>query len=239
MSLFIEKSEALNNIALVCQTITQQGLCVIPSFLETDNWSDLRYDIEKAFKHESWAESYSQGRCVRLASHTKIVEKYPVISHIFASLWMEQIASLYFGQWKKQHRLNHQIYLTHEFRYQNAPITPLHFDRYHLLKFMIYMTDVDEKSGPFACVLGSTSEGRKLRQQAWKETQQYDSVKNNIFKDYPQNRLKDAKPYPILAPKGSLICFDTDTLHMGTDLSPGKERLVIRGHTQVQGIQDL
>jgi ectoine hydroxylase-related dioxygenase (phytanoyl-CoA dioxygenase family) len=101
----------------------------------------------------------------------------------------------------------------------------LHWDPYPALKFFIYLTDIGEESAPTHVVPGSRAIGRKYREKmslsdlgGWKS-----GCKHRLedWEERPVYTNKDAQP--IYTTSGSLLIFDTDSLHFGGLLNAEKE----------------
>jgi len=101
------------------------------------------------------------------------------------------------------------------------PFIP-HIDKERYLKFMVYVTDVTEKDGPFfSCTEVNDIEVyeslRKKIQHSSKEK------KRNVIKDFSIDFYK-----PIVGCMGDLIIFDTNLPHFAGAIDKGRERKVIR-----------
>ena len=112
----------------------------------------------------------------------------------------------------------------------------LHWDPYHALKFMLYLTDVDEDSGATCYVPKSRELGKFYRQTKMdvNSTQGLEGGVPNRLKDYeesPQYTEEDA--VAVKAKAGDLLIFDTDALHHGGDIQKlGLERKIILIHSR-------
>ena len=152
-------------------------------------------------------------------------------SSIFTTYNKEWMYSLYrlYSKGSQQYGMN--IFATHDFKFTGelARNGWLHFDRLWRLKFFIYLTNIDKSSGAFSCSVGSHKKGKQLREDTWKNTNEYEEAKNRIELDYPK-LLEIYPPEPIEASAGTLIVFDTDTFHKGGKVEEGKERLIVRLH---------
>lgn len=127
----------------------------------------------------------------------------------------------YFGAYPQD------VFITHE--YKSNVISRnnyLHFDRLRALKVLVYLTDVDEASGPFSIVKNSHIQGAKFRRQ-FSDLKDYEEKKNRIDLDYPDIEYN---LIPIFGKPGKTIIFDSDIFHLGGNVKNGSERVIIRSH---------
>jgi len=121
------------------------------------------------------------------------------------------------------------IMLTYDYKHEVKTRNKwLHFDRWRSLKALVYLTDVEEDMGPFSVVPGSHVTGAAMRRSF--RSLPYDRRPNRIELDYPGFYKK---PLKLLGKAGTLILFDSDIFHMGGNISPNKERILIRSHWYV------
>lgn len=101
------------------------------------------------------------------------------------------------------------------------PFIP-HIDKERYLKFMIYVTDVTEKDGPFySCEkVQDVEKYEDLRQQI-KGTEK--EQKLNEINDFSIESYK-----PVLGSSGDLVIFDTNIPHFAGAVEKGNVRKVIR-----------
>lgn len=197
----------------IAREVKSKGLFVIPSYLTGTRLQEIIDEFHLILDKEKNAK-YSFGRAVRLIN---VPHKYQTTIKLFRSKFMANVAKSFY---KGPHRLNTSVFLTHEHGKQGdySPNGVFHADLTHSLKFLFYLTDIDESCGPFTCIPGSTKVGAKLRLS-----------KNNRLKDNPSLLHLVKKAKPITGPAGTLIIFTTDLIHKGGRLSGGT-RKVIRGH---------
>ena len=108
-------------------------------------------------------------------------------------------------------------------------ITDIHFDTLRFLKFMIYLSDVDEECAALRYCFGSHNENRRLRARFLRAGGKITELPN-VPAPSENFVLEDLE-----GPRGTLIIFDTDGFHSAGTLQPGKERLLIRSHTKLGG----
>lgn len=102
----------------------------------------------------------------------------------------------------------------------------LHFDRSRSFKVFVYLSEVDEGSGPFSAVEGSHNKGAELR-RAFANEKYYEKKRNRIDIDYPEIEYNIT---PILGPAGTTILFDSDIFHKGGNVTENGFRCIIRSH---------
>ena len=119
-----------------------------------------------------------------------------------------------------------EVFITHEYK-TNILTRPnqLHFDRLRSLKIMVYVSDVDENSGPLSVVPGSHKTSRVIRRQFSKMEYEH---RNNIIKQHYPHLYEE--PVKICGNKGTMIFFDSDVFHLGGKNEENYERKIIRSH---------
>lgn len=118
------------------------------------------------------------------------------------------------------------------------------------LKAIIYLSDVDERNGPFSYVLGSNRmrisrlddliceandsnglgatgpEARKRFAALPKRLRQKGAFGNDLTPDSPISAGINAGLWAIQAPKGSIVLFDTKGIHRGGMVVEGERRVI-------------
>lgn len=105
------------------------------------------------------------------------------------------------------------------------------------MKAMLYLTDVDPADGPFSVIERSHRAGQILRDSLVLGA----AIKRRLVSGLMATRLKDAgarleqqipgRRKVFAAPAGTLILFDTSTIHAGSPPEPGgKERLALTNY---------
>lgn len=176
------------------------------------------------------------GTHLKLDNVPRLRATNPAMHRTFAAPLMRDIAQGYLGL----HTFNRHIILTHDFRAAD-PIIPFHFDELRALKFLVYLDDVDEDNGPFEAIPGTHRQGRAVREHEWLRTDSYNEVRNRIFEHFSEEffyaMFGDFKQSLAMrratftGPAGTLVVFDTDVIHRGGPLRPGRSRRVARGST--------
>ena len=220
-----------SNIDII-DKIKEYGFVKISRFLDDKKLKSLRDECEAILKNTS-GDTYNFGEARKIGPFYAHKNTNKTIYEVFSDRWMIQLSNEYFG---RDIGFN-ELFLTHEFK-ENKDLARngfLHFDRIHTFKFMIYLTDVTQDSGPLSVVPKSRSVGKNLRESAWekKRNNEYDSVKNRIFLDYNELGYSDSDVVPVTGDAGTLIIFDTDTFHLGGVVKEGNDRMIIRSHMRV------
>lgn len=101
------------------------------------------------------------------------------------------------------------------------PFIP-HIDKERYLKFMIYVTDVTEKGGPFySC-------------EEVQDVEQYEDLRQKIKGTKKEQKLNEINDFsiesykPVLGSSGDLVIFDTNIPHFAGAVEEGNVRKVIR-----------
>lgn len=217
----------INNIKdtdKIISILKEYGICRIPNYLKDESLTNLKEEVETIVKKNK-NRTYEFGNAIRLTQNSYI-NKHKNITSVFKNKKFDEIAKKYMG---KPTNLNSDVFITHDYIADKGLARNgfLHFDRTYTFKFFIYLTDVNEDSGPFSVIPKSHKVGKDLRK---KTTGNYDNQKNRILLDYPNLGYKETDIVPILGEKGDLIIFETDLFHMGGVTKNGGERLIIRGH---------
>lgn len=204
------------------------GMCVVDGWLSKATMTPLRAELEDAL---SAAESsggslgsdighFNAGRFARL-TRAEIAETYPATHAVFSDPMFDELAHRYIAG---AYSLNDEIFVT-DHRMDARHILPLHYDRLWCLKFYVYLKDTAESDGAFTALPGSHRAARRRR---------LDLLARGVCaKDLPnrEDPLHLSGARPIVGGAGTLIVFDTDTLHKGGIVAEGGRRLVMRGHT--------
>ncbi|WP_026375619.1 phytanoyl-CoA dioxygenase family protein [Aestuariibacter salexigens] len=217
----------------IAELVKQHGICVMHSHCR--NVATMHAEARELlddFKKSSWLRDYAFGELASVIMEDESVreayhKRYPALWDYFSQPDFRRIFS-FFGL--PSERFFKHLYISHDFESQKGMARNgyLHFDRNWTLKFMLYLSDVEEGAGPFNVVPGSHKLGKKLREQGWKSFRGYQNIPNRIGTDIDM-RVDDA--VPILGKAGTLIVFDTDIFHFGGVVEAGKSRLIARSHS--------
>ncbi len=214
----------------VCESITLAGACIFQGFLSSNNnENDLSSVVKESnnLLSKSDDESYKFGNVIRRRS-SQIEKEAPSLYGVFVNPLFREITRLY--------GMPHpgDIFLSHDFNsYQDKGLEVnghLHYDKRQTLKFFLYLTDVDKSTGAFSILPGSRDQGMRWREENSSMNRIYTSSKYNVDSHrYGLEFLKN-ETLPIEGPAGTVIAFDSDTLHFGGRVERGRERKVARVH---------
>lgn len=201
----------------------------IPNFICGYDLEAIQEDFENVMSKVPLTDEYKFGKATR----TGCIEdnkKYLFAHRIFSAPWINEVSKAYFGKYSFT-----ELFWTHEFRTDLGTETNgfLHFDKIGpTLKFLLYLTDATRETGALRCCRGTRTLGKKLREQAWKETTDYNILKNKPEIDYPELGYTSESAEDMIGLAGTLLVFDSDIFHMGGITEPGKERKLIRLHVR-------
>ena len=211
-------------IDVMRHTLVEDGVFKIEDYLSQDTLSELHSEVLHRCNTEG--SDYEFGTSYRGGDLSTYPEEN-IIRRVYDTEWMKALHENYTGR-PQTYGMN--VFATHDYKFDGelARNGWLHFDRHWRLKFFLYLTDVDIKSGAFSCSVGSRIAGEKLREKAWQQPS-YEDVKNRIELDYPE-LLETYAATPVEGKAGTLIVSDTDTFHKGGKCDEGRERLIVRLH---------
>lgn len=222
---YASKSDSVDHILLLLKRF---GVVRLPKYLSPpDSVSALRTEAlallegKKDFVKPLSYRPKWDSKAVSVDRSRLDEQAFPHTARVFGSEYMHSICDEYLDL---PNDFNNAIYITHDLPNPKT-VTLLHYDRIYALKFYIYLFDTSKDNGAFEIILGSQVHGRNARHKYLK--------KGYLEKDIP---IKDFPPnlplaVPIESDAGTLIIFDTDTIHRGGVVLPGKERLIMRAHS--------
>lgn len=217
-----------SHVDVVNDNLKEYGLSVIEGYLE--DVSGIKEEVDKILS-ETPEDDYSFGKAARIGSFVGHEHSNPWIFKFFSQAWMMRV----FMDYMSARPTFNELFITHEYKgdVELARNAYLHFDRIHTFKFMLYLTDVDEQSGPFSVIPGTHLDGKFLRERTWEGTKEYEELKNRPLLDYPELGYKQEDVVPITGKAGTVIIFDSDLFHMGGIVPQDKERMLIRSHYRI------
>lgn len=212
----------------VVARLRQWGATYLPGFLSEAQVTALRTEFHRFFEYQAdWVKRihyYSPDGDSRAVSVNRVMlddTLFPITAKIFGSDFMQAVCNEYLST---PNEFNNAIYLTHDLPDDKA-VTIFHFDRIYALKFYFYLAKTTIKNGAFEFCPGSQKQGTTARRRF---LQAGYAVKDIPIWDYATDI---APPVPVEGIAGTLIIFDTDTIHRGGIVSPGTTRLIARGHS--------
>lgn len=221
-----------NTMSHMHDTLVSDGVFKIDRYITGNALQELHDEVQKKCQDE--AGHYEFGRNYTGPSLSAF-DRDSAIFKTYDAQWMKTLYDEYSKKatgCRNDIRYGKNVYATHDYKFDGelARNGWLHFDRIWCLKFFIYLTDVDKSCGAFNCSPKSRELGERLRNESWKVNNHSQAhIKNRIELDYPE-LLEKYKPEPVEGKAGTLIVFDTNTLHKGGQVEEGNERLVVRLH---------
>lgn len=212
------------DITDVQELLEDQGIVVLPQYLDVEMVQRLNNEFDRLFEEEpGWIQNldYAAGRACSLDKEGLDNSSFEETRKLFNRPMMHRLAEDYFDG---SYDLNSEIYVTHDLPREHN-INELHFDRLETLKFFFYLKDTTVENGAFACVPSSHTIAQRIREQHLRKGGKVIELPN---KQAPET-LGD--PVPVEGPAGTLIIFTTDVYHRGGQVSKN-ERRVMRGHTR-------
>ncbi|MFE2533478.1 phytanoyl-CoA dioxygenase family protein [Streptomyces sp. NPDC059371] len=226
------------------------GVAFVPGWLTGGALASLQEEFDGAFAavagHEiepltstgkDISKRYGQTRTgLHLKYHhgEDLGKVLPRACEIFTQEWMASVAALYLG---KPCTLNRHLVLCDDFK-PNDEIMPYHYDEMGTLKFLVYLDDVDRENGAFHAIPGTTQSTRRLRERDWLRLDDVEKIRVDVFDSLSQDTFYAAygqrksfllsRAIAFEAPAGSLLVFDTDTVHRAGTLVEGRRRRVVR-----------
>jgi hypothetical protein len=218
------------SIESVVAALRDAGAVRLRELLPTETVTALNREFEILFELEhhvpgrtpiSHYRPGTQSRAIELRRLQLHAWLAPALLALFGSSLVVTLTREYLGLGA---RIADGIYLTHDLPHP-TPVTWLHFDRIHALKFFIYLTPTHVTNGALATIPGSRAYGHRQR---------LDHVRAGVsVRDIPiiqPDTLMDLA-VPLDGEAGTMIVFDTDVLHMGGIVRSGTERRILRGHS--------
>ena len=237
----------------ILRKVTEKGGYLISSFLNPSRLNLLLEEFDGVFckipdkAHAVVGEgsnpvvdklTYSSGKHLRVTPNQYL--HFPELLEVIKSPYLMSLAANYLGD-----LMNYtmQVFMSHEYNVilkedlvNVRSNSHLHWDPYHSLKFMLYLTDVDERNGATCYVPGTRSLGQEYRESRMDITSTLGlegGVPNRLkdYEKYPKYSEEDA--IPVVAKAGDLLVFDTDALHCGGNIQEaGLERKIILLHNR-------
>jgi ectoine hydroxylase-related dioxygenase (phytanoyl-CoA dioxygenase family) len=218
--------ETLTNSNDIVDTVRQAGLIIVREYLSANELSDLRREFQTIIETRHHLDFDVDERDyitnVRMRKDDS-AKAFPQIVRTFSNALMHEVASAYMGEDKG--KLNDLIFVNEiKTTPPDLDVAPfvLHFDKLRVLKFFIYLDDTTASNG--AMWVAPTSMIRNQRHRARIA---------RLGGELSENRVSELEQeiFPIEAPAGSLIVFDTDMSHKAGAVNAGQVRRAMRGHT--------
>jgi Phytanoyl-CoA dioxygenase (PhyH) len=208
----------------VVETVGRHGIAHLPGYLDpscTASIADECRALLAADEHWITPLEYSVGRSVRvermaIASATVYVAVYTT----YSSGFMREVAEGHMGG--ADYQFNYDLYVAYDVEGSDHFAHRMHYDRVPHLKFFLYLTDVDDRTGPLCVVPGSHGFAPRV---------QSDNRRIGIVPTEDETRILPeefkSRGVRVNGPAGTLLVFNSDIVHSATHITSG-ERLVIR-----------
>lgn len=235
----------------ILDCLKREGLCILPNYAN-EYLPKLDLEFEEAFSgtsdlYKQYSDKLDMMEVITPKDNNRITEKFDV----FFSAKLKNLVHEYF---KAPHYFNDPIFLHHSTYNEGIPILPCHFDGRNNLKFFLYLDDTSTENGALSFIPKTTPITNSLlkkcdeiglRARCRPNSASFHKVRNKSILRFHSNRA-DMVSFPIQTTlnfkpkllhvnekKGTLIIFDTNTLHRGGIISKNKQRRIIRTHCQL------
>lgn len=218
------------------ESLRNHGICVIHQQVgHVDKLKQECRALLQSYRDDKKLRDYAFGELASVIMEddettSYLKDGYPALWEYFSQPRFKELVSRFD---LPEERFFKHLYISHDYTNKNglARNGYLHFDRNWTLKFMLYLSDVTEHSGPFSVIPGSHKAGNRMRTEGWQQHRQYQHVPNRIELDFPELALSQSNAVPIIGKAGTLIVFDTDIFHFGGCVENDSERLIARSHS--------
>lgn len=214
--------------------VRNYGAAVIPAWCDKTQIEDLKREFFEALGDTNPAYAYKinypAGDAVSLMRAGLPDGRYSMIRDVFSNGTMEKVAKHYMGV---NGLFNYEIYATHEYN-PLVDVAPTHHDKLWSLKFMLYLNDVKKENAPFGVIPRSACYAREnFRKIFEKNRLRRLSMSSPLYHSMSNSDVPiDLGPVlDIIGLAGTLIIFDSDTFHHAGVVTPGNERMILRGHS--------
>jgi hypothetical protein len=220
--------ESYTSLYDVIETVSRWGIIVFPGFVSGQLLRDLNAELDLQVEVRKQLgcliDEYDNMINLRL-DREKYRVAFPKTMDFFGQEFMREIATTFFQP--EDFKLNYEIFstiLSETKGPQTKPPFALHFDKWHCLKFYVYLSDTDERNGAMRATPGSIVRNRPIRQRAMAELSNVETMENVL----PE---PEESSIPISGPAGTLLIFDTDMNHGASHVEAEYTRRTIRTHT--------
>ena len=224
----------LNDLTLALDTPTEavdtllreEGLCILPGFLSQQSVQGIRSDFEGLFQSVG-AKGIKVHQKTAIATSLAVdwdrVDRsaYRGLAQQLDDGPMRRATDAYFGE---ESIFPQKIFAVRTLPsaepVNRLPFLP-HTDRLHMLKFILYLTDVSAESGATRIITGSHNQ-RKSARRNWLASGKH----QRAFKNILPVPIEDMTPVEGVA--GTLLILDTDVPHASGQVHAGHIREIIR-----------
>lgn len=210
------------DVTEVIDNLIEQGYSIIPNAVSGILLKQMTEEVDEILENTVDDESYKFGKAVRTG---RIENQNSAIKAVFNNYVLEDITQNYLFD-KTSVDFGHDVFITHDYRNNLGKHSNgiFHFDKINCLKFMLYLSNINSKEdGAFSVIPHSHIGSEEKRIQEWTKAETYDEI-------YNQPNINEKDIVPILGSAGTMIVFDTNTIHAGGNVANGHERKIIRMH---------
>jgi len=201
-----------NNIRKIVRDIENKGFCVVDDFYSKALCDKISEEIDNMIlSHRSkvWVDQFESDHRLYAADR-----KSGLVSNFFNDKFLRKVSSGYMG--------SDLVGFTLAARLTAKPENLGSGGGWHRdalkrqIKSIIYLTDVDIKSGPFEYFEGSHRHGEKLQNFILNELKHHTRYSENEISKFKERGLET-----ITAKAGTLILVDTSGIHRGRPIDEG------------------
>lgn len=221
----------------ILQEIKNKGFCFIDSFFSKQEVDLIKNELLSTYNSipdysalydgvTLEENAYPYGKHLRISSLNSI----PNFKNIFLNKNFSEITKGYLGENCQE---NLQIFSTYEYiseaKSTNKPRNSYwHFDPYPALKYFIYLEDTTTKNGCLKVIPNTISITKEIRKQI-----PFEQITGEGYKVEHLIESLESQIVNLEGKKGSLIIFDTELFHVGSNLLDNDaERMVIIVHNR-------
>ena len=218
-----KKLKSTDSTNKMLEVLKEEGVFVISNYIGTEQTLKLMSEVDGHFKKTK--SPYKFGKLYR-GNDLSDYKEGSEIRNVFGVEWMRELSKIYHPEkpYGKSVIATHDYIKTNNWERQAW----LHFDKKNSLKFLLYLTDVEDGCGGLTVCPKSHNKGRWLRcKWSSSEYEKYRRLEHSV-----SDIVNNYEITPILEEGGSLIVFDTDTFHKGGAIEEGKSRKIIRLHNK-------
>jgi|GEM_PF-5021025 len=221
-------SESAENSEGICNKLAQYGIAFVPSYLSGEKLTRTQAEFDRLLEEDFDAATLiKRNDKVHRIIDFSALEAFPTILKLHKNELFDNVGKDFFSPYR---HTTSAVYagltkepapLSHEWHMDMGP---------PLVKFFLYINDVDNKNGAFGYDLGSHRSGflRRMYLDNRYELNPQESLPL-LYVSNPEQDL--INPMRIIGKAGDLIIFNTYGFHSAGNIEPGHKRKIIRYHT--------
>ncbi len=217
-------------ISLIMSILEKDGVAIIRNVISPRILALIRYEYFYMLKNSAqFPRSYTHFKDTTILKIAPLDPTlfwfFPTTASVYHSTYLYQLATLFFNS---KINYNTEAFVQYTSDTDDPPNNILHWDKKHTLKTWIYIEDITYKDGPMEVVLGSHLYYRKIREKIFSTNLFHEYIDNEPLPSEIENMVKTK----CIAPAGSILIHDTDTLHAASKIYCDHSRKIIRAHTR-------